>query len=768
MKRFSKFIICFAFSITVANAQNPLDLDPMAQLKRLDTCSSFDSEYHIRYSLGVHYLYAGKMQACKSTLISLSAKSESLGRHPGKAYNVLGVLYKRTSKFDSAYYYFKKSEMASRKNKSWKSVGNALTNQCIALLSLDKLDSCYMVLDKVKELLEQDSSLAGVYIASLSLQGNIRLNHSDNSASSLPYYRKVISESKKHNHFDKTATAYASISRYYSENYHLDSAISTLEEGRQLFDSLGDAEMPERKAIILKELANVYSSSEDDRTAIQYAKQVALIETKASNFRHVCDMLDNIATSYSSLYKADKSNPAYYDTAWIYADSAYNLAVKHKIELSKFEANLIRAQLLRRQMENPTLEAPYKASKSLKWMEEASEYIKKRKHRPTDWKPFIVEALRGSLLHSLDRPQQAISVSRPLLRSIDNLELNRLDLKNMIYQTLYNSYKDLGDYENAYEALFQYKKLQDTMYKRDGQKALNLAETKYQTDKIKLENSLLQKESEQKDNLARQERFKRYAWTFLAFGLGLIGLFISLFFRQRKKALEQDFIIEKQQLMNTIDQKENSKLQSILDALEEERKRIAKDLHDRVGSILSTVKLYHNNLLDRMDETDQRMNEISGSITGLLDQSISEVRAVSKNMISGVLADFGLIPAVYDLVESINNSEALRIELSEFGLDARFDKNIEINLYRIIQELFNNTLKHSEATEVELSLNRVDKDISLTYMDNGKGFNVRTQKEGIGLKNMQSRVDKLNGNIRIDSNQNGSTFLFQIPIKNDY
>ena len=252
--------------------------------------------------------------------------------------------------------------------------------------------------------------------------------------------------------------------------------------------------------------------------------------------------------------------------------------------------------------------------------------------------------------------------------------------------------------------------------------------------------------------------------TLLAAFLLFIIIDLVLMYRNRKKMLEERLEFEKQKFEQIIERQENQNLQAILDALENERKRIAADIHDRIGSGISTAKLYFEGIQRLVQTNDEKTQENFEKVTSLLEHSISEVRKVSHNIISGSLADFGLITALQDLKESINASKKLTLHFTHDGFNERVEKDIEINLYRVIQELINNTIKHANASEIKLDLKLEKNQLHLSYSDNGKGIKEKIKDPGIGINNIQLRIKNLLGQCETLNQVEGYHFKATIPL----
>ena len=236
--------------------------------------------------------------------------------------------------------------------------------------------------------------------------------------------------------------------------------------------------------------------------------------------------------------------------------------------------------------------------------------------------------------------------------------------------------------------------------------------------------------------------------------------------RKKRKLAEQqiDLLLQEQELKSTY---------ARLHGQDIERKRIAQDLHDRLGSMLSTIKLYFNTIEARIDELKDSNKGQYDKATELLDEACEEVRRIAHNMNSGVLQRFGLSAQVKNLVETINAASDIRASTSEYGFRNRLPANYEIEIYRVIQELVSNVLKHSRASKLDIQLNLLEDEevIIIIVQDDGIGFNMNhnSAANGIGLKNIQSRVYDLKGTISIDSGKHkGTTVIIDIPFSQSF
>lgn len=260
-------------------------------------------------------------------------------------------------------------------------------------------------------------------------------------------------------------------------------------------------------------------------------------------------------------------------------------------------------------------------------------------------------------------------------------------------------------------------------------------------------------DSERKDNqikLQQAELKQKSFFNYLLVGSASTILIISLLsYRnyRHKQTLQQQRISE----LET--EKQLAATEAVLQGEEQERTRLAKDLHDGLGGMLSGIKYTLNNMKGNLIMTPENAQAFGRSID-MLDSSIREMRRVAHNMMPEALVKFGLDTAIQDFCYDINNSGALLVQYQSIGLmEAEIDQTKGVTIYRIVQELLNNILKHASAKNALVQLSYSDAVLTITVEDDGKGFDpsVLHQSKGIGWSNIQNRVQFLKGKWDVDS-----------------
>jgi signal transduction histidine kinase len=275
-----------------------------------------------------------------------------------------------------------------------------------------------------------------------------------------------------------------------------------------------------------------------------------------------------------------------------------------------------------------------------------------------------------------------------------------------------------------------------------------------QFESEKKENQIKQLTADKKiqELTIRQKDLLNYLLIAGAIILLIIGFFFYRNHRQKQK-LQQQRIAEletQQQLLAT---------EAVLKGEEQERSRLAKDLHDSLGGMLSGIKYSLNTVKGNLVMTLDNQHAFERSMD-MLDSSIKEMRRVAHNMMPEALVKFGLDAALRDFCNDINQSGALNITYQSIGLqNTMLEQTTSVTIYRIVQELVNNTMKHAAAKKAIVQVARVGNDLSVTVEDDGKGFDPSAlqAEKGIGWTNIRNRVEFLKGRLDVQSAPNKGT-----------
>ena len=346
------------------------------------------------------------------------------------------------------------------------------------------------------------------------------------------------------------------------------------------------------------------------------------------------------------------------------------------------------------------------------------------------------------------RYQQSIEFSLEALKA----DSTDSETKSTMFANLMKCYAYLGKPELANSYFNRYKKEIDSQVNEKYQQSISEMEVRYQTEKKELEIQALQA--------------KKRVVTLAAISaiLLLLLIVIALIFRERDIIAKKK--IAEQKIVQLEKEKQLIAAQSLLAGEEIERSRLAGDLHDGLGGLLTGVKLKLSFMKENSIITSENLDHFNHALD-LLDTSIAEMRRVAHNLMPETLVHYGLRTALTDFVRQVSPEDAPQIRLSTFGNDLRYGKELETTIYRITQELVTNALKHAQAKLIDVQLFTEAERICVQVIDNGIGFNASETlgKHGKGLQNINDRITAFNGHFEILSEPGKgteSTFEFLI------
>jgi PAS domain S-box-containing protein len=209
-------------------------------------------------------------------------------------------------------------------------------------------------------------------------------------------------------------------------------------------------------------------------------------------------------------------------------------------------------------------------------------------------------------------------------------------------------------------------------------------------------------------------------------------------------------------------------MNAIIETEERERKRVSEDLHDELGSLLSTIKIYINTLY-REDVPHERRGQLIDLTNLLINQAIDSSKEIANNLSPNIILRFGLISAIQSMCEKIQSTSGLNVYFDSSSYCHFLKADEEISVYRIISELVNNTLKHAEAKNIHITFKSSDPQLNIDYSDDGKGFDfektISENVKGLGLQNIASRIGSLGGTYKIENTENkGFAILIELLI----
>ena len=327
------------------------------------------------------------------------------------------------------------------------------------------------------------------------------------------------------------------------------------------------------------------------------------------------------------------------------------------------------------------------------------------------------------------------------------------------YRNLAKANNEIGDFQKAYQFSEKFITLNDSSKAIEYRDQIITLEAKFKKTENEKKINQLVAQKEKIALVSKNDRLNLILLSILTFIL-LVSIFVIWkYFQNQKIQKELDF--EKE-----VDNLENKKNLDVSNALlqgeEIERKRLARDLHDGLGSMLSGIKLYYSGT--------EKTNEIEfQEVNKQLDNSIKELRQIAQNLMPESLLKLGLTAALKDLCSRFSTDKTF-IEFQEFGIQNNITESKQITIYRIIQELINNALKYANASEILVNCSQNENIFLITVEDNGTGFDAKKANlfDGMGLKNIQNRVNFLKGKLDIESQPDtGTVFNIELNILNE-
>jgi len=319
--------------------------------------------------------------------------------------------------------------------------------------------------------------------------------------------------------------------------------------------------------------------------------------------------------------------------------------------------------------------------------------------------------------------------------------MNYPELLATNYKQLSELEKLRGNYKKAFDYLETERQLHDSIFNKDKIQQIEELNTKYET--VKKENLI---------ELQKYQIAKRNYWIIAGSAVILLIIILSLSLYKRNE-LKQNARLQQAILLQ-----QEMATRAVLETEENERQRIAKDLHDGVGQTMSAAKMNLSALKGNLAFASEKQEHSYNNIIKLVDESCSEIRSVSHNMMPNALMTQNLEVAFSRFINQISNAN-LKVDLYTEGLDERLDSIVETVLYRVIQECVNNVIKHAGASSLDISIIRDKDGISATIEDNGKGFTAERDFEGMGLKNIRTRVEYLKGEVEFTSTPGAGTVV---------
>ena len=592
---------------------------------------------------------------------------------------------------------------------------------------------------------------------------------------SFDYYKQALGISKRIKNNRLLLSSLNDVGICFIELNKLDSAIVYLQEAvsvsHQMKDSL-------RTAKILTNIGNVYLHKSDRAAAIKYYFDAArLWETVADQ-----EMLPGLYANICSLLNDQKE----YAKALEYGNKALELSKKGGDNYAHVNA------LLNLSYTNSGLG---KYEKELQLLQDAlplaqkggnleqigivynnmGDYYYEKKQYPLSLTNYLeghkYVLKMGNKYHlctsysMLAQVYYKLNENTEALKYVQQAEKvaaevgARANLKE-IYLTRSEVEEKNGNHKAAYDYLYKSSEIKDSLFRIETSEKVADVEARYQNEKKQGEIIQLEKDKKIQALSIKQKSELNYFLVSSVAALLIVCVLGYRNIRQRRRLAKQQEELQQQRISEWEKDKQLVAVDSLMKGQEEERSRLAKDLHDGLGGLLSGVKFSISNMKDNLIVTPDNMAVFERSLD-MIDTSIKELRRVAHNMMPEMLTKFGLDEALKEYCNSINTTKLIAIKYQSLGMEARLDKSVEIIIYRIVQELLNNILKHASATEAFVQLIQDGNRLNVVVEDNGKGFDetLMENNKGAGLTNVRSRVDYLKGRLDIHAEPGKGTLV---------
>lgn len=583
----------------------------------------------------------------------------------------------------------------------------------------------------------------------------------------LPYWQEAIGLSRSLKDKKAEVDCLEWRGSFYKSAQKTDSALLYLDSAIAQAGNSTDAWMRSSKGFSQFEKGMMYEFAENFYTALN--NYFESLKTYDGMDLHKQKMISlRIADIYKKLYNDEKALEYYQAALKYYQESNGNMATNEAEGINTYIAGIYfhRGELST---------ASYYLNKSKAFMPDTAETIETGGYYHLAGEIALKQKKTDSAISLLEQALKYFDYTRQMhadeiAAASADLALLQLEKNNMSEakkyaeeslasakqsgrkETMADALVVMGKYYNrtgnapaAYQALDQATILNDSVLTETNIHQANTLAAIYENGKK--ERAITQLETDKKTQAAavKQKKLLNTIFIIIIVALLIISSVLYVNFSNQQK-------IKQQKITDLEKEKQLMSVEAMLKGQEEERRRLARDLHDGLGGMLSGVKISFSNMKENliMDSDNARVFEKS---LNQLDQTIAELRKVAHNLMPEALVKFGLKSAVRDFCESMQVSGNTKIICEQFGNDRELGNIADVNVYRIIQELVNNAVVHGKANQVHVQLTKTDSKVLITVEDDGKGFAADSleKSSGIGLTNIRSRINYFNGSMQIES-----------------
>ncbi|NND32599.1 MAG: tetratricopeptide repeat protein [Saprospiraceae bacterium] len=602
----------------------------------------------------------------------------------------------------------------------------------------------------------------------LKIMGELEIAHlfyQTNRDSSLFYNEKVRDKSKKINYSRALARALTNIALIKIERSQKTEGESLLKESLEISKQIND---PELELHIYANLAILHHYSTDYDIAVDYYLQSADIAKKIDDQYNVIRAYLNIGDVFRQneifdeavkhLFQASEASQMSYPNLYGYSTAQIADIFRDENELDSAAKYIGSVFEKIDQITSPqVLTQAYSVRANIleeqgNYQEAHPDHLKSLTYAEQLGQAFSIAGcycLLGNNASNRGAFVEASQYFEKYAELSDDINNQYLDQECLRYWSRMEETR--GNFKKSNELLYQYFAIKDSIFSAENRNILTDLATKYEA---------AEKDAEiAKQQLRINQRTIQRNW-FITGVLTLMLLSWFLFYRTRKnKRLARTEIenLEKQQKLLSLDY--------MVQGQEQERKRIAQELHDGLGGLLASTKLQiHQVQQETLENTSKDVLEAAEK---MINHAHTEVRRIAHDMMPGALVDLGLADAIEDLIEQVRKQQHFKVNFSKAIEDAELSEMQSLHIYRIIQEILNNTIKHAQASQLDIAITAENQVLKLNVADDGVGFDYQsaTGKGGMGLRSITSRVNYLDGRLHIDALPGrGTQYLIDIPL----
>lgn len=516
---------------------------------------------------------------------------------------------------------------------------------------------------------------------------------------------------------------------YLSGNYP--AALPQYLRSRELFDSLGDASGSAR---VNNEMAVFYHKQDQLDRALECLSRAESLARKENDLETLGTSLGHRAAFYTVRGRSDEAYPLIREVYDI------RLKLRDSVGLGYVLADLAEYHGRKGQLDQ-----------AIVYLSQSTEIRK------------LINDLQGVAVNRVNTGEMYFNArkftdaARWFQQGLDEaLRIGYKDLARFTYDMLARTYVEMGDFRKAYTLQSEARAFSDSLLNLEKTRVIEELQTRYESEKKDNEISRLSQ-----DNLIQQTNLQKNRWIIGALALAVVVLILvfmvwRILMRQRQAAVWHEQKVRFR----------DAQIRAVIDSQEQERRRFAADLHDGMGQMVAALQLNIRSLR-KAEGLEQKVESVENS-EQLLSEIQQEIRNIAFNLMPPVLVKEGLVPAVRELARRLNRTAAVQVAVAAYGMPERLHEVTEISLYRVIQELVSNIIRHNRADSVVIGFTGYEDELVLTIEDNGQGYDLsafQNSPAGNGWRTVQSRLGLIRATFEADTvpGRANSVITIRIP-----